>query len=196
MSGRGFKTLFAAALLATVTVAPALAHPHIFINAKAELIFSGRTLTAIRHTWQFDEAFSAFSVQGLDDNYDGKLSDAELAPLAQTMVKSLVDYAYYTYVTVDQKNIDLAPPKDYRVEWAFGQLTLLMTLPLKMPVEVKSATLQVFDVSYYTAFTFPPKEPFKLTGAPAGCTAAYVPPQQPDTATLLSLYSIPADHRT
>ena len=119
-----------------------------------------------------------------------------LAAVAFAAWLSLVDYAYYTYVTVDQKNIDLASPKDYRVEWAFGQLTLLMTLPLKMPVEVKSATLQVFDVSYYTAFTFPPKEPFKLTGAPAGCTAAYVPPQQPDTATLLSLYSIPADQRT
>ena len=71
---------------------PALAHPHIFIDATAELLFAGRTLAAVRHTWRFDEAFSAFASQGLDKNGDRVLTETELAPLAKTNVAALEAY--------------------------------------------------------------------------------------------------------
>jgi ABC-type uncharacterized transport system substrate-binding protein len=65
-----------AALLAA---GPALAHPHVFVDAKAELVFSAPgTITAVRNIWQFDRAFSEYAIQGLDADDDGKLSDAEL----------------------------------------------------------------------------------------------------------------------
>src|SRR3984893_16811196 len=187
---RPFPPGCAAALFAVLVAGPALAHPHIFINAKAELVFTGRALTAIRHTWQFDDAFSAFAVQGLDQNNDGKLSDAELAPLAELNVKSLSRPSYYTYVTADQKNLELAAPTDYRVEWAFGRLTLYFTLPLKAATDVmRTASVQVFDPEYYTAFNFATPDPVKLSGAPTGCTGSYVPPQPLDEVTLAALYA-------
>src|SRR5205823_5858873 len=102
----------------------------------------------------------AFAVQGLDTNRDGKLSADELAPLAALNVKGLANYGYYTYAMVDQKNVELAPPTDYRVEWSGSRLTLFFTLPLKAPAPVKTAAVQIFDVEYYTAFTFPADAPF------------------------------------
>jgi ABC-type uncharacterized transport system substrate-binding protein len=187
--------LIAAAGLAPAT--PAAAHPHIFIDAKAELVFAGPTLSAIRHTWQFDSAFSAFAVQGLDANHDGKLSADELAPLAALNIKGLVDYGYYTYAMVDQKNVELAAASDYHVEWSGSRLTLFFTLPLKQPAPVKaSAAVQIFDLEYYTAFTFPPDAAFTLSGAPVGCSGSYVKPQPLDEATLQAIYAIPANQRT
>jgi ABC-type uncharacterized transport system substrate-binding protein len=184
------------AVTALVPATPACAHPHIFIDAKAELVFAGSTLTAIKHTWQFDDAFSAFAVQGLDTNRDGKLSADELAPLAALNVKGLADYGYYTYAMVDQKNVELAPPSDYRVEWSGSRLTLFFTLPLKAPAQLKaSAAVQIFDIEYYTAFTFPADAAFTLAGAPTGCIGSYVKPQPLDEQTLLALYSIPANQR-
>src|SRR5262249_49448736 len=88
-------------LLATA----AFAHPHVLVDAKAEMVFDKGKLTAVRHIWQFDEAFTAFAVQGLDSNNDGKLSDAELAPLAQVNVDSLFDFGYFTYVTANGKDV-------------------------------------------------------------------------------------------
>ena len=102
------QTICAAAFGALLLVAaalPAAAHPHVFVDAKAEIVFdkAGR-MTAVRHIWQFDEAFTAFAIQGLDANNDGKLSDAELQPLAKVNVDSLKEYDFFTYLTVGEKD--------------------------------------------------------------------------------------------
>jgi ABC-type uncharacterized transport system substrate-binding protein len=192
MIARMFAALGGAALCAGA----AQAHPHIFIDAQADLVFTGRTLTGIRHVWRFDSAFTAFATQGLDTNHDGTLSQAELAPLAAVNIKGFADYGYYTYATVDQENVELGVPIDNHVELTGGRLTLVFTLPLKAPTPVKaSAAVQIFDVEYYTAFAFPPDAPFTLSGAPPSCSGAYAKPQPLDEATLKAVSAIPADQR-
>jgi hypothetical protein len=44
------------------------------VTARAEIVFdaAGR-VAAVRHIWQFDEAFSAYAMQGYDANNDGRL---------------------------------------------------------------------------------------------------------------------------
>ncbi len=45
---------------------PAFAHPHIFVDAKAIITFNDAgQVVSIHNTWTFDEAYSAWSVQGL-----------------------------------------------------------------------------------------------------------------------------------
>ena len=82
LTARRTRYALAAALLLAATPA-AEAHPHVFVDARAELVFDATgQVTAVRHIWQFDQAFSEYAIQGLDANDDGKLSDDELAPLA------------------------------------------------------------------------------------------------------------------
>jgi hypothetical protein len=70
--------------------APALAHPHVWITARAEVAYAANgQVTGIRHAWTFDEAYSAFVTQGLDKNGDGKLAPDELAELAKVNTESL-----------------------------------------------------------------------------------------------------------
>ncbi|WDR04060.1 DUF1007 family protein [Devosia algicola] len=65
---------------ALCAVMPAIAHPHIFIDAKLVVIFSDAgAVSQLRHIWTFDEAFSAWAVQGLDTNGDGDVSPEEPA---------------------------------------------------------------------------------------------------------------------
>src|SRR5690606_5601131 len=69
-----------AALVLVLAATAARAHPHVFIDARAEIVFDAEgRVAAIRHVWQFDEGFSIYATQGLDEDGDGKLSDAELA---------------------------------------------------------------------------------------------------------------------
>ncbi len=65
--------------------AAALAHPHVWVTMKEELVYApDGALTAVRHTWTFDETFSAFATQGLSAKAKGKFTPEELQPLAQT----------------------------------------------------------------------------------------------------------------
>jgi ABC-type uncharacterized transport system substrate-binding protein len=185
-----------AVLLAVFAVAgPAAAHPHVFVDARAEIVFDkAGAITAIRHIWQFDEAFTAFAIQGLDANGDGKLSDKELAPLAKVNVDSLKEYAFFTWLRQGKKTYPFVPPTEYWLEFHGGRLTLFYTLPLKQPVTIHGkATLEVFDPEYFVAFTFPKNKAVTLTNAPAGCTAHYQPPRMLDSQTMAQLSAIPAD---
>jgi ABC-type uncharacterized transport system substrate-binding protein len=184
-----------AGILLLLAVPPAWAHPHVFVDARAEIVFDAAgEITSVRHIWQFDEAFTAFAIQGLDTNNDGKLSDDELAPLAKVNVDSLKEYEFFTWLRAGGRKYAFVPPTEYWLEFHGGRLTLFYTLPLKAPVPVKGkATLEVFDPEYFVAFTFPKDRAVTMNGAPAGCTAAYHPPAELDATTMSQLSAIPAD---
>lgn len=185
-----------ASILWIAPVAPAGAHPHVFVDAHAEIVFDARgEVTAVRNIWQFDEAFTAFAIQGLDENGDGKLSDDELAPLAKVNVESLSEFAFFTWLREGKASFAFVPPTEYWLEFHGGRLTLFYTLPLKAPAPMhgKKATLEVFDPEYFVAFTFPKDAAVTLVDAPAGCHAEYHPPRELDAQTMAILGAIPAD---
>jgi len=173
----------------------AAAHPHIFVDAMATIVFDAQgRISAVSNVWEFDEAFTAFAVEGLDQNGDGMLSDAELAPLAKVNIDSLKEYDYFTYLLAgDTKNVFVTPTK-YHLEYHGNRLTLFFTLPLKDPVPVDgTATVEIFDPEYFVAFTFVKNHPVSLQGAPAGCKAIYQPPHELDANTMADLAAIPMD---
>lgn len=182
----------AAFLFAAATVAEA--HPHVFVDARAEIVFdSAGQIEAIRNIWQFDQAFTAFAVQGLDADNDGKLSDDELVPLAKVNIDSLKEFGFFTWMTVGGAKADFVEPTEYWLEFHGGRLTLFFTLPLTAPAAGKAAQIEVFDPEYFVAFTFPKEAPVTLDKAPPGCQATYKPPGELDSKTMALLNSIPVD---
>jgi ABC-type uncharacterized transport system substrate-binding protein len=173
----------------------ALAHPHVFVDAHAELVFDkqGR-MDAVRNIWQFDEAFTQFAIQGLDANNDGKLSDDELKPLADVNVKSLKEFRFFTYLTAGGKEAEFLPPKEYWLEFHNQRLTLFFTLPMKTPMAPGAkARLEIFDPEYFVAFEFAKNNPFRLDDAPASCSAQFHKPKELDAQTMAVLAAIPAE---
>ena len=70
-AARRLRPWFATLLVALVSMlgltAHALAHPHVFVDVNAELIFDETgQIKAVGNVWRFDDAFSAFAVEGLD----------------------------------------------------------------------------------------------------------------------------------
>jgi ABC-type uncharacterized transport system substrate-binding protein len=150
-------------------------------------------MTDIRHVWKFDPAFSAFASQGLDKNGDGKLSAAELAPMAKTNVDSLKYYGYFTWLSIGKEKIKLKYPDKYFLRRESGQLTLYYELPLATPtMPGPQMTLEVYDPEYFVAFTFAKKNPITLYHAPPGCTAEYHPPHPLDAKIMARLAAVPA----
>ena len=63
----------AACGLVAAAAVPAAAHPHVFVDARSEVVFAAGKLTAVRHIWQFDESFTQFAVMGLDAKSAGRV---------------------------------------------------------------------------------------------------------------------------
>jgi len=152
---------------------PAYAHPHVWVTARSEVIFDQAGLvTAIRNTWVFDEMYSAFATEGLGK--DGKPpTPEELAPLAKTNIDSLAEFDDFTYAKEAGAKIVFAEPADYALEVRDDKRVVLhFTLPLKTPASAKKAfSLQVYDPTYFVAFSFEQKDPVTLVNAPKGCSA-------------------------
>jgi ABC-type uncharacterized transport system substrate-binding protein len=120
-------------------------------------------------------------LQGIESKTKGVYSHEELAPLAQTNVESLKEFAYFTFAKADGKKQKFLDPVDYFLEYKGGSLTLHFTLPLKTPVKSKELALEVFDPSFFVDFKLADKDPVKLVGAPAACQVSL---QRPTDGTI------------
>jgi ABC-type uncharacterized transport system substrate-binding protein len=165
-----------------LTGAPrAHAHPHVWVTMTSELLYApDGSVTGVRHAWTFDDMFSAFATQGLEQKTKGEFTRAELQPLAKVNVESLQEYAYFTYLKVNgkpQKNA-LSDPVDYYLEYDPKEtvLTLHFTLPLKTPVKAKALDVEVYDPEFFIDFAFAEKDQVRLVNAPAQCSASVVKP--------------------
>ena len=82
----------------------AQAHPHVWITASSELIYApDGSLTGVRHAWTFDDMFTTYALQGIETKTRGVYSREELAPLAQTNVESLHEFAFFSFAKADGK---------------------------------------------------------------------------------------------
>ena len=159
----------------------AQAHPHVWITASSQVIYApDGSITGVRHAWTFDDMFSTYALQGIETKVKGVYSREELAPLAQTNVESLKEFAFFTFARADGKKEKFQEPVDYFLEHRDGALTLHFTLPLKNPVKPKLLALEVFDPAFFIDFKFEDKDPIKLVGAPAACQMKF---QRPNDAT-------------
>lgn len=188
--------LAGAFLLLLATAVPALAHPHIFIDAKATIVFDDAgDVTGIRHQWTFDEAFSAWSIQGLDTNNDGVTSEQELQPLADENMKGLAAYNYYTSLgELGQPDLTFKSMPNPRLTYAQERTTLQFGIQLDKPYRIgKVLEVGIDDPEYYVAITFAGPQAISLENAPAGCSAVLNPPKDlpPDLAS--RLYALGAD---
>lgn len=178
---RWLLTIAALAGAAGFSIEAAQAHPHVWITARSELLYApDGSVTGVRHAWKFDDMFSAYAVQGLETKQKGVYSREDLAPLAQTNVESLKEFAYFTFAKAEGKKYKFLEPIDYHLDYKDAALTLYFTLPLKIPVKSKELAVEVFDPSYFIDFAFEEKDPVKLVDAPAGCQIKF---QRPNDGT-------------
>jgi len=175
--------LLALILAAFATASPAAAHPHVWITAKSQILYApDGTVTGVRHAWTFDDMFSTYALQGLEQKVKGTFSREELAPLAQTNVESLKEFGFFTFAKADGSKQRFLEPVDYFLDFKDGLLTLNFTLPAKAPFKARQLVLEVFDKAFFIDFKYTEKDPVTLTGAPADCKMAFQRPNDGSAA--------------
>lgn len=168
-----------ASLVLSALVAPAVAHPHILIDARVTVAFDASgAVSGLRHEWRFDSAFSAWMIQGLDTNGDRETSPEELQPLADENMAGLAEYGFYTYAGEGDALMRFQPNGDQRMVYEDGRVTLTYGVTADTPLPVTGRfELAVYDPEYYVAISFADASDVALDNAPASCSAILEPPK-------------------
>lgn len=181
MIGVRLRRLILAAILccAAVLAGPASAHPHVWIMARAELVYAANgRVEGVRHRWTFDPSYSTYVTQGLDKNGDGKLTPDELQELARTNVENLSEYDYFTVLKAGGAKQVMEAPREPSMSFEDGALTLTFLLPLKTPSPNRLVTLEVYDPTYFVAFSIAEgDDAVRLMMAPKGCATTVTRPK-------------------
>ncbi|MER9714148.1 DUF1007 family protein [Mesorhizobium sp. M0174] len=171
-----------AALLLASTAA-ANAHPHVFAEAKLDLtVDPDKTVKSLRHLWRFDDLFSSTVLMEFDKNSDLVLDAKELDEVALTVHASLAEYNYFQMVTLNGKDVTMAPPPKFSVSYENHQLVVQFETQPKDPLALAGkVSIGVYDPTFYTAIDFTDDEKLAVAGLPQGCSRSVVRPD-PDTA--------------
>ena len=133
-----------------------------------ELLYAADgTVTGVRHAWTFDDMFSAFATQGLEQKTKGTFTREELTPLAKVNVKSLKDYWVFHLRQGKRETEDgMRSPSRSTTGSATIQMTrssrCISRLPFKKPVKAEALDIEVYDPEFFIDFGFAEKEPVRL----------------------------------
>lgn len=199
---RGAGLALGALLWRAAFPADALAHPHVFAEAKVEIVGnSDAEFVSIRNIWRMDELFSSSVLVDFDANADSVLDDAELDAVGETVRESIADWGFYTFVETgagaERRDVKLAPPEKIHTLWENGQLIFFFEMPAAEAVDLSARTIAVsnFDESFFVAFDFGGTDAFQLIDMPEGCTKQLHVPDENEAASewMASIADIGAD---
>ena len=160
-----YQTVLLAGLVALTPIS-ALAHPHIFAEARLEVVAGADgTVSELRNVWRFDEMFSSSVILDFDKNTNLKLDPEELADVGQVVLESLEEFSYYTSITEDGKDVKVGKPDKINVDFKDGQLLMFFVLKPgeTMPLKGKM-TFGVYDPTMYAAMDFSTDDDLALVG--------------------------------
>jgi ABC-type uncharacterized transport system substrate-binding protein len=186
-----------AAIFGVLMAGPALAHPHVFIDAGIEVLINDRNeATGLRISWTYDDLYSLYVIgdMGLDPDWDGKLTPDEVDRLSGFDMAWIPEFRGDTYALMGDAELALSGPTDWGAGYAGGRITSTHLRTFSEPVPLGSMPLivQVYDPGYYTAYTIP--DAAVLTGG-AGCQAeTFIPDvEAADKALLAALAEFTPD---
>jgi ABC-type uncharacterized transport system substrate-binding protein len=173
------------ALTFCLGTAAADAHPHVMVEAATEVLFDAQgDVLGFRHHWLFDDLYSAYAAQGLPTEKAGQLTEAARAELAKTNLEGLRDFDFFTFAKRGKANVSFEDPDEGSITQDKGRLTLHFRLKVKgaFPLKGEPLTVQVYDPTYFVAFSPAEGQPARLSGAPQGCALDYQLPKSIETS--------------
>ncbi len=168
----------AIAVMFTLPLAPANAHPHVWIYANSDVVLDeDGKLVAIDIIWEFDEFYSLTAVEGMDADGNGSYESSELQPLAAENIKALEEYTYFTEITVGGAIVKPAAVTEFQSTFKEGRLSMIFRVPLTAALDPKAAQIsyRMYDPSFFIAIEYQAKNPVAAIGElPEGCAVRVI----------------------
>lgn len=138
---------------------PAAAHPHVFVDCNASLVFNDTGIAVLRQTWHFDEFFSAMILGDLGLSLQNDLDETAQRRVRAHAFDNLKNFGYFTYIYLDGKEMPTPDPTRFSARVEYGQLVYEFDMPLPAAASgaARRLTFAVYDESFYTFMDFPPR---------------------------------------
>lgn len=171
--------LFALAALVGGLAAPvAAAHPHMFFDARAELLTNGAgDLSGLRVAFIVDEFNTLYTIGelGVDQDGDGELTTEDQEVVANGLTIGLGAYEFFTDLKVNGARVALPDPSGVAVLLQSGRLAMRLDFALPTPTPLAGATidLALYDRTYFTEVRTNAAP--TLAETPAACEVMFEP---------------------
>ena len=176
------RYVFAGTAVLAGFVQHAYAHPHVFAEARLDVVISGDgQVEVLRHVWRFDDLFSSTVLIEFDKNQDLKLDAEELKEVGAVVHQSLADFNYFQVITSNGRDVEMEPPPELIADYTDDQLIMLFETKPKEKLALKGKTVfGIYDPTFYTAIDFLEDEYLQVQNLPAGCNKQVVRPDPDD----------------
>ncbi len=193
------KAIFPALVIGILCIAarPVQAHPHAWIDLWIEVVFdSSGAITGLRETWLFDDFYSVYATEGMDEDGDGQPDKEPMAELVRQNIESLAEYDYFTKVWSGGTPVKLATVTEMSSEMRDGRLAMIYFVPFEQPVrtDIGEFVYSVYDPSYYTEMLHAEaSDAITLQSAPEGCTHQVRTPEPKEEEVALAFSLSPSE---
>jgi ABC-type uncharacterized transport system substrate-binding protein len=168
----------AASLLLGAT--PAAAHPHVWIDAFVEVLFTDDKITGLRINWTFDPFFTGMATADFDANQDGVLDPQEASTLAALSAENLKESGFFSKVWLDGDPLTIEAVDDFRVWLADDRLHYAFVVAMPSPVDPITTSLDIslYDPTFYVEITPDVIDPLRVKGSRPPCLINVQPDPQ------------------
>jgi ABC-type uncharacterized transport system substrate-binding protein len=167
---------------------PATAHPHAWIDLRSTVVLdSGGLVVAIDQEWLFDEFYTLFVLDGLEEQKGDK--DKGLLELARVNLENLRPYGYFTDVRANDTKIELGSVTDFETGLRDDRLWLRFKIPLERPLDPRKDKIRfaIFDPTYYIEILHLKDDVIAFQGGNSGaCSGRILLPNPSKEAVLLA----------
>jgi len=148
---------------------------------RTALVFDAEgRVTALRVDWLFDEIYSLYSTEELDDDGDGRPDESRLHDFVAGAVERLEPHGYFSVVRIGDRQAGYGPVTEFSGTMQGDRLLMRFTLPLAEAVDPRAMAVSyaVYDPTFYIQILHEQEDPVALEGsAPADCSIEVRPPE-------------------
>jgi ABC-type uncharacterized transport system substrate-binding protein len=140
------------------------AHPHTFIEVYPTINIKNKTVENIHFTWKFDEMTSSMLIMEFDENGNNILDQKEQKYIYENYFISLVNFNFYSDITINQKIIKFPDPKYFQA--SIKENKLLYSFEIDKKFNINDSLIDFGDTDFFIAMILK-KEFVTVNGAKA-----------------------------
>ena len=159
------------------------AHPHVWVDVKAQITIDAGFVEGVWTDWTFDDQFSQLILADNDPGGTGKVDAKMNESIRKSYFDNLKQYSFFSHIILGKRDLEIPAPQKFQASIdAQGKVTYRFFLPLGIRLDTKTLfAVSFYDDSFFTDMDFRKNSPLTLKVADGGRASAQFRPDKSKT---------------